>query len=216
MLTGMSSHHKYLMWQPLVAKRARTRRGMLSTMVVILLGRTAAHAWRTARRNSGTEEVGSFISRIYNLIWSQTSSMGFRYVLRAGQSMTSTSRSASKAVVSRSVWGVALSWTYNFRSETHVTRANILSRRSPITLTNSLLPPWWMAPIPWFRGHNCHMWVGCTHLSAPPLAWGAHQRGHPCETVWSESHHWKHSAASAWGPTFSVFVCAPDVCECYW
>ena len=54
MLTAMSSHHWYLMWQPLAVKRARTRRGIPSSGVVTLLVRTAAHAWRTVRRNSGT------------------------------------------------------------------------------------------------------------------------------------------------------------------
>ena len=46
------------------ARRARTRRGMLSTRVLTLLGWTAAHARWTVRRNSETGEGGSSMSRI--------------------------------------------------------------------------------------------------------------------------------------------------------
>ena len=60
--------------------------------------------------NSGTVEVGSSMSRIRTPIQSQTGSMGFKSGLQAGQSMTSTSWCARKAVVS---WGVSLSWTYS-------------------------------------------------------------------------------------------------------
>ena len=38
------------------ARRACTRRAILSTRALALLGRTADHAWRTARRNSGAVE----------------------------------------------------------------------------------------------------------------------------------------------------------------
>ena len=45
-------------------------------------------------------------------IWSQTYPMGFISGLRAGQPMTSISCCTRKAVMSRAVWGMALSWTY--------------------------------------------------------------------------------------------------------
>ena len=59
MLTAMSPHHQYLVWPFLVARRARTRRGVSFTRVVTRLERTVDHAWRTARRHSGAlEELG--------------------------------------------------------------------------------------------------------------------------------------------------------------
>ena len=154
------------MRQPLVAKRARIRRGILSTRVVTLLGRTAAHPRRTACRNSGRVEVGSSMSRVHNLIWSQTYSMGFRYGLPAGQPMNSTSCSARKTAVSRAVWGVALSWTYNFRPETPVAQVNTPSRKTLLALTSSLLPSWWvphtMIQGPWLPS------MGWMHTSIRP------------------------------------------------
>ena len=49
--TSMSLHHKYILWPPLAARRPWHA-------VITLLGRIAAHAWRTARHNSGTMERG--------------------------------------------------------------------------------------------------------------------------------------------------------------
>ena len=76
--------------------------------------------------------------------------------LRAGQSMTSTSRWSKKAVVLRAVWGRALPWTYTkLRQNTPVAHGNIWFLRiwmyrcrfmAPSTRTSSLLPPWWIAP----------------------------------------------------------------------
>ena len=75
---------------------------------------------------------------------------------RVGQSMTSTSCWSKKAVVSRTVWGGALSWTYTkLRPNTPVAQGNIWFLRiwmyrsrfmAPSTMTSSLLPPWWIAP----------------------------------------------------------------------
>ena len=64
---------------------------MLSTRVRTLPGQTAAHAWQTTLFSSALVEGGSSLSRIQTDIWSQTCSIGFMAVLRAGQSMTSTS-----------------------------------------------------------------------------------------------------------------------------
>ena len=142
--------------RPLAARRALTRRGMLSTRVRTLPGWTAAHAWRTALFSSATVEGGSSMSRIQADIWSQTCSIGFMSGPRAGQSMTSTSCWSKKATVSRAVWGGALSWMYTkLCPNTPVAHGNIwfLSiwmyrcRFMPAsTTTSSLLPPWWIAP----------------------------------------------------------------------
>ena len=74
---------------PLAARTALTRRGMLSTRVRTLPGRTAAHAWWTALFSSARVEgvAGGFIhvsARIKTDTWSQTCSVGFMSGLRAG------------------------------------------------------------------------------------------------------------------------------------
>ena len=79
---------------------------MLSTRVLTLRGRTAAHACHSGGWVGGHPYLGPTPP-----IWSQTCSMGFRSRLWAGQPLTSTSFCARKAIVSRTVWGVALSWT---------------------------------------------------------------------------------------------------------
>ena len=54
-------------------------------------------------------------------------------------------------------------------------------------------------------------WVGCTHLSVSSR--GAHEHDHHCETTWSEIHHWRHSASSAWH-TFCAFSLTHDGVAC--
>ena len=77
--------------------------------------------------------------------------------------------------------------------------------RVPSSTTSSLLPPWWMAPHtvtdgPWLASVS-HMRA---FISVSPLACGAHKHGHHYETVWRETHHWRHSASNGRGPTFYV------------
>ena len=95
--------HKKRVCPALVARRALARRGMLSTRVRTLPGRTAAHVWWTALFSSAMGEGGSSMSWIQTDIWSQTCSIGFMSGLRCGQSMTSTSCWSRKAAVSRAV-----------------------------------------------------------------------------------------------------------------
>ena len=107
------------MWLPLVTRRASSRCWMLSIRVLNLLRWTAVQACQKACRNSSTMEVGSSMPRVQTPIWSQTCSLGCMSGLRADQSMTSISCCVKKAVVSRAVWGVPLSWTYTkFRPKT--------------------------------------------------------------------------------------------------
>ena len=106
---------------PLVARRARTQRGLLSTRVLTLFGRTTPHAWHSGKQ-------GGSMSRSQTPVWSQTCSMRFMSGLWAGQTLTSTPCCARKAIVSRAAWGVALSWRYTKLSpKTTVVQGSILS-----------------------------------------------------------------------------------------
>ena len=125
--------------------------------------------------------------------------------LCAGQSMTSTSYCLR--MVSRAVWGVALSWACTmFRSKTSVAQGSIWSRRSLMWCWRLRVPystisllPWRIAPHtmtegPWLPSIS---WV---HASIGPSPCLHCVHDHHCETAWSETHHWRHSASSAWGP----------------
>ena len=48
---------------------------------------------------------------------------------------------------------------------------------------SSLVPPWWMAPIPRLNGNRYRPWGGCAHLAVSPLACGAHEHDHHCDTA---------------------------------
>ena len=39
------------------------------------------------------------------------------------------------------------------------------------------------------------------HVLVSAIACSAHEHDHYYETVWIETHHWKHSTSRAWGPT---------------
>ena len=111
-------------------------------------------------------------------IRSQTCSMRFTAVLRSGQSMTSTSCCARKAVVSCAVWDAAFSWTHTkFRLKPAFARGNILSWRAWCSVGGwgfHSAPPVHSSHhdgchlMPWLRSHGFHPWVGCTHLSVSP------------------------------------------------
>ena len=125
------------LWTHLAARRARTRRGNLSNRILNVLGQTAAHAWKTSRCNSGSVEVGSLISRIQTPHWALNMPNGFMPVLRDGKSMTPTSCCARKAGVSRTVWGMELSWTYkNFVPKRLSSRKYIIAKKSAVVLTD--------------------------------------------------------------------------------
>ena len=62
---------------PRTARTARSRRGMLSTIVLTFLIWSARHAWRTAWRNPARLEGRLSMFRIQIYIWSQTCSIRF-------------------------------------------------------------------------------------------------------------------------------------------
>ena len=80
-----------------------------------------------------------------------TCSMGFMAGLSAGQLFTSTSHCARKAVLSRAVWGVALSWTDTKLSPKSPKGKHIIAEKPdvaskvPYSTYISLLPSSWMA-----------------------------------------------------------------------
>ena len=125
---------------------------------------------------------------------------------------TSTSSCARNAVVSCTVWGVALSWTYTkFRPKMSVAQGAYCRGEAwcniggwgfhPAPPVHSSHHGEWH-PILWLRGRCYRPWVGCMHLSVSPLACGSNELDHHCETAWSEIHHWRHSA---WSPAFCEF-----------
>ena len=118
------------LWPHFDAERERTWRGMLSTRVVIFLGRTV-HTWRTVCCNSGTMGGGDPCLRSRTR-WVPNMLSGVHvWTLCAGKSMTPVSRCPRKAVVSRAVWGMALSWTYTkFCSKTPIAQWSIPSQES--------------------------------------------------------------------------------------
>ena len=105
---------------PLAARKALTRRGMLSN------------------------RVRTLPSRQHCLV--QLRMPG----LRAGQSMTSTSCWSKKAAVSRVVWGGAKLRPNTPVAHDNIWFLRIWMYRcqfiAPSTTTSSLLPPWWIAP----------------------------------------------------------------------
>ena len=102
----MFRHHLYLVWPHLAASRARTHQGTHTSWV----------NWSPHLEDSNLQLFHSggvsSMCQIQTPIWSQTCSVEFMSGLRAGQSMTSTSFCAKKAIVSQVVWGMVLSWTY--------------------------------------------------------------------------------------------------------
>ena len=138
-------------------------------------GRTASHAWRTARHNSGTK----------------------------------------KAVKSRVMWGVIMSWAYTEFWIKRPGKHTIAENPDVALAVEGSTQHYQFTPLSMEDDtHNMtegyRPWVGCVHLSIPLPACGAHEHDHHCETVWIQTRHWRHSASDAWGPTFYAFSCACD------
>ena len=107
--------------------------------------------------------------------------MGFMPGVRAGQSMASISCCARKAVVSHTVWGVALSWTHTFS----FVQKPMMQRwwlKVPSSTTSSLLLPWWMTPyhdlpsVGWMRA--CISLFPCMQRSGAQREARRHRKSH--------------------------------------
>ena len=195
---------------------------MLYTIVLALPGRTATHAWRTAHNSSGTVEgghappFGSKHTQWGSCLDSESASPwpSHPVVPESSCVMCSVGRGIvpdthkiytkfhPKTPVARKAYYCGKAWCSVGGSGFH-----------PAPTVHSSLHGGWY-PIPWLRGHGCHLWFGCTHLSMSPLACGAHEHDQNCETAWSKTHHWRHSASSAWGPTFCPLFPAPSSVTC--
>ena len=161
---------------------------MLSTRVLTLLGRTAAHAWRIAHRNSCTVERGSSMSWVQTPIRSQTCSMGFISGLNELASpwpphpLVAENQSCHMLCGEWHCPGHTQSFVEKRPSprETYYCGEAWCSEAVEGSIQHHpLLPPWWMAPHIMTEAPPTLVylqWVGFTHLSVSPLACGAHEK----------------------------------------
>ena len=136
---------------------------MLSTRVLLtLLGRTAAHAGRTARRNFGKVEGRTSMSRI------QTPHFVPNMVNGAPVYDLHILLCQESSRVTCCVWrGIVLDKStrrpgkYTIAENPNVVLA--VEDSTQHHYFSPLLGEW--HPIPWLRGHGYRPWVGCTNLS---------------------------------------------------